>query len=635
MAQTELVFVHLGNHLPSYVPHSISIAMRTSGLPCRLLASERHRIRVRVSKCTFTAIESFYDPSQFVPAASASLASSGFRQGFWQKSLERFFVLEQFMRANAVDRLVHAELDQLVFRCDVLLGKVEATSSAGILLPFHGESHALGSLVVVQKLDTLAKFVQYSKSGQLYWSEMELLARFANKNRDEISALPTAVNWLRQRPSEIPTVLTVPVIDTAGITDAAQLGQWVGGIDPKNVPITYTPQTKFVDPPSRYLLSQGELSSLTFRFSEESRELFVSSSGIDGEIRVYNLHLHSKIHKSLSRFSGGLGRFFQLSNNSKVLTFREARLSQLLDFFAGFFKVVFREPRYVAARAFSLIRRLAPLRPRLHGLWSLGTMTSNGVKFLNRFLKKQGLQVVYMSNLELAALASNVESFEGGSLAKTFIVDFSGSIPSTSQLKNLKKLASHSDVFSVSANGYIPPEVGRIPRGLPNLLFEPPAYPSLLRHAKRLSKSRDFCWSFEAKETNGTMEIAQFLHDSGRATNLRNMRKIDYLFELGQCLFHVFSPDQSLDEELVWETMAVGCVPVLSPGPISDFYIKEGFPVCVPPRIESLVHLSKLEAQERYLSLWSKTSQTLFNSEHWLGKLGLSSNVGRGRVIGS
>ena len=49
-----------------------------------------------------------------------------------------------------------------------------------------------------------------------------------------------------------------------GVADGTQIGMWVAGIDPRNVPIHQIPKNKFVDPPEDNIASLEQFSKIKF-----------------------------------------------------------------------------------------------------------------------------------------------------------------------------------------------------------------------------------------------------------------------------------------------------------------------------------------------------------------------------------
>lgn len=624
MESAELVFVHLGDSLPTYVKPAIALAAENGGLPCRLLASRKHLLRLKSLDCKFSALEDFYDATQFTSAALSSLSSSTFRRGFWQKSLERFFVLEQFMSAFDVEGLVHAELDQAVFRCDLLFEEIRKVDSSGMFFPFHGEDNGLGSLVVITRRAVLSEFVKFSSSGLLYWNEMQLLALFEKFSGGAVTALPTVVNWLRQDQGDVPDIPTLSHYASHGIADAAQLGQWVGGIDPQNLPITEVPQTKFVDTPSKYLVTATELASLEFKYLPQTHELFIQT-GFEGQaVRLYNLHFHSKIHLTLSKFRGGLSGFFQKANGPDSVRFREARLRQIIGFLSGYFRVIVRSPGFAASTLITLIRRKLGWKPTPGKLLSISTLLEKGRSSLESFFRKRGVGVRYVLPSELSRLQAQLQQIENLSEKPALLVDFKGASPSQEELDALRWLAKNRTVLALSANFEVPEGVSRIPRGHTSLANAPLKYLKHLEKAKRASRLFAFAWSFQPNQHDGTIQLAQRLHDSGISRGLINMRKTDFIEALGSCAAHVFSAEQSTNEELIWESMVAGCVPVLQPSWISEFYLEAGFPVLVSDDIGGLMDSSVSDLLDLQKRMHSETQEGIFEIDYWLRELDLA-----------
>jgi hypothetical protein len=91
----EVTFVFVGGRLPQYAVASLQLAVQTSGLKVRLVGS-RALGRDIPQNVRFTALEDFYEPAAFANASQRALFSHQAGNGFWLKTLERFFVLGQF-----------------------------------------------------------------------------------------------------------------------------------------------------------------------------------------------------------------------------------------------------------------------------------------------------------------------------------------------------------------------------------------------------------------------------------------------------------------------------------------------------------------------------------------------------------
>lgn len=295
----------------------------------------------------FTAIEDFYDGDRFWMARKNIMLDHSFREGLFLKSLERFFVLEQFMQMNKMESIFHAELDQLLFRTDQLVNNLDNTKRHGIFIPFHTSDTAVASVFYCNNQESLLSLLEFSCSGGEYPHEMALISNWAAKNRNEVFALPTLASLIsnKKRISSLP-IDVLQASEVGGIVDAAQIGQWIGGIDPRNVPIGVVPRTKFVDKADEMLLSREQLIMTRFRINKDSGNLVCNYDG-PSAVNLYNLHLHSKIHSSLVKPYSKLEELFWSANKDFSTVLPGTRKVQLLNYFSSQVLYLMNNPKKV------------------------------------------------------------------------------------------------------------------------------------------------------------------------------------------------------------------------------------------------------------------------------------------------
>ncbi len=312
-----LYFVYLGTVLPTYAKASLILAKKHSGMAVHLIGNKVIGETLGSSLCEFTAVEDFYTGDGFNIAKSNIKSDARYRGGFWVKTLERFFVLYEFAKFRGLRSIFHAELDQLLFGTDELVKNIEQHNLSGIFVPFHSPELAVASVFYCNHLDALSSLLLEAMSGEAYGNEMALIAQWASKNRNLAVSLPTAASLLKNTNVATPQgVHELTPKDLGGIVDAAQLGMWVAGIDPKNVPLTELPRTKFVNEPVAHLLSKSELESIKFTMSKNTETLLTACSN-NQSIRIFNLHIHAKIHQSISSGQLQLDCLFKQTNEDK------------------------------------------------------------------------------------------------------------------------------------------------------------------------------------------------------------------------------------------------------------------------------------------------------------------------------
>lgn len=355
MDERAVNFVFLGEPLPGYAISSLQLAVRHSGVRVRLIGSEKLSRSVSKIVDDFVAIEDFYDPTEFSEVARRVSYPSSFRDGFWLKTLERFFILEQYMSSNSLQRIFHAELDQMLFNTDHLIQDLSMLGERGLFVPFHNANLAIASVFYSNSQTAFRSLLDSAHSGPSFPNEMTLIARWALANPDVIFALPTIASVANKSIEPTPAgVANVPIDDIHGIVDASQLGQWVAGNDPRNVPLRERPGTKFVSHYSRGPLTRDQLSRLRFKWTRADGRLTVQLDDF-AEISIYNLHIHSKIHRWLGHSENKLDRLIALANDPAVIVLPGTRKTQIYHRTASFLGAIYKNPRKAIAKVTSFL----------------------------------------------------------------------------------------------------------------------------------------------------------------------------------------------------------------------------------------------------------------------------------------
>jgi hypothetical protein len=354
-------FVYLGESLPKYANASLDLASRFSGLEVHLLGNSEIKSDVRSKRIKFTAIEDFYNPEEFGRASRLLTNDKSFRNGFWLKTLERFFVLEQYYKATDSQGLFHAELDQLLFRNDILLSKIESLGHRGAFFPFHSQTLGVASVFFCNNHEALRSFIEFSLVNE-FENEMALLADWASDAPEHVFALPTLSSVVNRYPTTmVEQVSEVPHTKIGGIVDASQIGQWVGGIDPKNVPISEIPKTKFVNTEGERCLSLQQLQELKFELNIKDGFLTVNFDKKESLV-LYNLHLHSKAHDFLNRSKSSMYRFLKWANSNEARPIPGSRKEQLWGHARSRIKFFLDDPRRILDGLRRRIRKLFNFR---------------------------------------------------------------------------------------------------------------------------------------------------------------------------------------------------------------------------------------------------------------------------------
>lgn len=329
---SSVVFIHLGPKLPRYVNCSMLLAKQFSGQDVVFLGQETHRRKLRKTGVDFVPIEEFYNPKTFDGLTEKVTRNHEFRQGFWLKTLERFFVLQQFMEWSSRESIFHAELDQLLFGTDDLVASIKKTERRGIFVPFHGSNKAVASVLFVNNKAALDSLLDFAARGEPFQNEMELLARFSRSFPDLMISLPTVGEALPP-PAHQDLIFTKQALHPnelgPGVVDPVELGLWIGGRDPRSLPLSTRPSTKWTYGDKKAALGKDYLRNLGFNLVSESARLEVKRDSSESPVRLYNLHLHSKIHCWIRKRDPHLRALIAMANSSEQTEIPAARRSQI------------------------------------------------------------------------------------------------------------------------------------------------------------------------------------------------------------------------------------------------------------------------------------------------------------------
>lgn len=611
----EVTFVYLGSPLPRYAVSSLSLAVRYSGLPVHLIASAPPLPHL-LEEVRFTLLEEFYDADAFSNASNNVLYSHEMRGGFWLKTLERFFVLGQYMRHFGIQSILHAELDQLLFRVDRLVSHIEALDVTGLFVPRHSEDRAVGSIVYCNSIEKFESMLDFASFTDPFESEMHLIAKWVHNFPEFGHFLPTIYSALG------PQSGLAEIQKYGGISDAAQLGQWVAGIDPRNVPLRERPINKFVDQSSPLLVSREKLEGLRFAL-HDNRSLLVKTAKESEQI-VYNLHIHSKIHRHLARKPNGIQELLNAANSDKPVIFPGARRSQVEYHFGNLVRSLPRGVPNVLRRSSRKLSKLA--RSPMSLVWSIirqfnlatGRRPSsfpfvsgdtfragaNHIWETKRIFSAeqvrhgdvifcesekagdQFLQVVKKINARFVLLLGNSDKNHGQNLTEL-----------------MHKLPSGISIFAQNLVEQVD-GVNPLPIGLENAwrvnFGRVGDFKSLRRRLQH--KAFRVMWRF-SEQTNPSVRVsvADQLSTIAVADLQPYLSPANHRKALARYAFVASPPGNGLDTHRTWEAMYLHCVPIVLRSEMTEQYDSLGLPIWVVDNYKEIEQHDEKSLEEVYI----------------------------------
>lgn len=618
-------FVYIGDNLPDYARSSLVIAQRNSGLKVHLIGNESIRKKVKSISVEFTAIEDFYEPEYFSNARIRLSSNAEFRNGFWVKSLERFFVLEQYARKTGRHNIFHAELDQLLFGADQLIQGIESTLKKGLFVPFHSKDSAVASVLYVNDLESLTSLTSYASSSGYFRNEMSLIAKWATQEPNKVFGLPTLLTVAKDFSQVLPEgVVGLLHENIGGITDAAQLGQWIGGVDPRNIPLTKTPLTKFIDPPQEWLLSGRDLESTSFQLSTDHAELLAKFGG--HKIKVFNLHIHSKIHSYLLKSNDKLSILINKANQNSAIYLKGTRKVQVNYFLSKAWSLFWPNPTkliFDLIRRFNLILGIRPTSlPFISGdsfrsisdfVWESNSkkidveiIQIGDIIFCeSHLLQELTLKVLSQIEVSVVVLLGNSDLNHNSETQLFGIIEMGHKVFAQNMEKNLKGCT----VLPIGLENAWRMKHGRI----------------RLRHARNSSnfgRVNRIMWGFSV-ETNPELRVtaANDLTQSRNADKMENLSPEEHRSALRKYAFVASPPGNGLDTHRIWEAFYFKCIPIVLRSYMSEEYESLGLPIWIVDTYREILDLDEEFLESKYESLSSKFGSNAIWADFWIKRI--------------
>ena len=214
-------------------------------------------------------VEDMTDPFEFNSKSSLNKVD---RDGFWHHASARFFVIYSFMLKYGVQNVIHIENDVLLYyNCDEVL----TFEKKQVYIPFDTFERNVASIVYIPDASIFGEILNH------YNFEQNDMYNFSEirKKTGLITNLPIFVR-------DVSTLEKAFVTDgfTKYIFDAAAIGQFIGGVDPRNI----EGDTRgFVN--ETCVIKYNEVGEIVWN----QKKPFIRINETE-EVPIFNLHIHCK-----------------------------------------------------------------------------------------------------------------------------------------------------------------------------------------------------------------------------------------------------------------------------------------------------------------------------------------------------
>ncbi len=310
-----LVYIHLGSapvpHLLGYLEDSLSYQSRPSAVVAMSARHPQFGPLMGDPRITLVDLDKLPSTAVHVRLREVPDPRANVRAGFWRAAVERFFVLQEVAAYLGLETFFHLENDNVIFFDSAKMAERLAPLYPGLATTFDAETRCIPGVVFVNDAGSLAPLIDFILNGlasDLAANDMTLLAAFRQGSRpDLIDALPIIPAGYalpsgsrHAPPPEDCSLFTRHFDDLRSVFDAAAIGQYLFGIDPRNDKRDtrgFINETCVFDPSAfRYFLMPGPNGRL---------QPFL---GFHDEVwPINNFHVHAKVP-------------LQLGHDAKTLT---------------------------------------------------------------------------------------------------------------------------------------------------------------------------------------------------------------------------------------------------------------------------------------------------------------------------
>ena len=285
--KTPLIFVYDGR-FPKYGKHSILFNNKYSKMDLILLCN-KNEINFKISKnIRLFDYHEFSDDSLFFLKKNKKL--NKFRSSFWILTIERYFVLLNFVKKLKINNFFHGELDNVFFDLSNMDNKLNKIGKK-IFFPIDNQN-GFGSIIYVNSIEILEKFCEFTlnKLKKKFYNDMKLLYMFAKKFPHDTKFLPTEKSiFLKKK------LNTLNYKITQGIFDGARIGQYLFGIDPRNIKDKL--YNKIIIDEKKTVKKKLKKYYDNCKFYFYNKKFYLKF--YKKKINIFNLHIHSKLIKEI------------------------------------------------------------------------------------------------------------------------------------------------------------------------------------------------------------------------------------------------------------------------------------------------------------------------------------------------
>lgn len=296
-----LVQIHIGKQLPNYLFDNIYQTLLLNNYPeftlYMLIEPETvdtfnkilNTLNIDTSNVKCISINSTNEKIELYKSFIKKFNLPVFRDNFWTSTTTRFFYMEEFMRLYNIENMFHIENDIMIYE------DFRQLQLDSLYMVQDNPERVIPSIIYFPNLQSFELLNNYIlnelKNTRVFLNDMVLLGKYPSKKTFNI------------------------FIDNQSkyIFDGAAIGQFLGGVDPKNLPLARNETLKRINNPSKGFINESCVFKITDDMTFFRKKVYISNrkqpldliyctkpkqdSGSDQHNylkQVFNIHVHSK-----------------------------------------------------------------------------------------------------------------------------------------------------------------------------------------------------------------------------------------------------------------------------------------------------------------------------------------------------
>lgn len=294
-----IVLVHLGNTFHEYINTCISQIKSFNEETEIFIVTSKIHFNKFTDKVILISDNELPKTENHLNFIASNKLDTSFRSGFWKSALERFMYIEDVVKLYSLKNIFHFENDVLIYNSLLGINNECIKNNYDMVSTFDNDKRCIPGIVYFKDINVINLLnIFILKNSNI--NDMIILAKFAKDFPNLVFFFPVVppnykFPFLKRFKSCKIKKYNENFDKFKFVFDAAALGQYLGGIDPRNT-INHVINPGFINESALYNVNDF---IFYWELDEKNRKipiLFYNSA----RYKIFNLHIHCKL---LSKFT--------------------------------------------------------------------------------------------------------------------------------------------------------------------------------------------------------------------------------------------------------------------------------------------------------------------------------------------